>query len=112
MPKVHFKGKIIEVAKGSNLRKALMKNGLHPYNGNAKYLNCRGLGSCGTCAIEVLSGKVHPPTFMERRRLNFPPHQKANPLRLACQCRVEHDLVLKKHPGFWGHLYAKETSES
>jgi ferredoxin len=40
---------------------------------------------------------------MERWRLSFPPHRRDSDLRLACQLRVERDLVVHKHGGFWGH---------
>jgi ferredoxin len=103
--KVSFKGKTISVPIGSNLRSALLKASLNPHNGKARWLNCKGFGTCGTCAIE-LEGAVSEPTKTEKWRLNFPPHQAENKLRLACQCQVQGDLKLKKHPGFWGEKIA------
>lgn len=102
MPKVEFKGRTLQLAQGANLRKALNKAGLAPHNGQSRWLNCKGLGTCGTCAVEVLSGQVNEPSPQEKWRLNFPPHQVEHGLRLACQIEVNHDLKLKKHPGFWG----------
>ncbi len=102
MPKVEFKGKTLKVSAGANLRKSLKGAGLTPHNGKAAWLNCKGLGTCGTCAVEVLSGQVNEYSPQEKWRLNFPPHRAENGLRLACQLKVTDDLKLKKHPGFWG----------
>jgi len=104
---VEFEDRRIECESGENLRKLLLKNGLSPYNSGAVLLNCRGLGSCGTCALALLEGELHPKTKMEKWRLNFPPHKAQSDLRLACQIRVEGDLKLRKHPGFWGEKECK-----
>ena len=45
--------KQISVQKGELLRTALMKRGISPHNGRSRLINCRGLGTCGTCAVEV-----------------------------------------------------------
>jgi ferredoxin len=99
--KLVFQGKTIEVESGEKLRKALLARGLSPHNGAAKWLNCKGLGTCGTCALEI-EGLVNPLNDRERWRLNFPPHQLSSKLRLACQIRVGDNLTLNKHAGFWG----------
>lgn len=78
-----------------------MEAGVSPHNGASRNINCHGLGTCGTCAVEI-SGPVSPKTRRESWRLNFPPHREENGLRLACQCQVHGDLVITKHPGFWG----------
>jgi ferredoxin len=71
-------------------------------------MNCTGIGSCGTCAVEI-HGEVGPLTAMERWRLAFPPHHPSRGLRLACQVKVTSDLVVIKHSGFWGqHVDAPE----
>jgi hypothetical protein len=41
-------------------------------------------------------------TKREKWRLNFPPHQLENRLRLACQTKVNGDIVVEKGGGFWG----------
>jgi ferredoxin len=101
MPKISFKGSIIECKEGSNLRAILLRNNLSLYNGVAKYINCRGLGTCGTCALKI-KGEVSPLTPVEKWRLNFPPHRESAGLRLACQCKVKGDLNLEKGRGLWG----------
>jgi ferredoxin len=98
---IRYNDQDISVEKGMNLRKALMRNGSSPYNGLARHLNCRGLGSCGTCAVKI-SGRVEPFTLMENWRLSFPPHKKQSGLRLACQVKVFSDIVVTKGKGFWG----------
>lgn len=49
---------------------------------------CRGLGTCGTCAVQVV-GKVVPEQWGNQERLRFklPPHNSSRSahLRLACQ---------------------------
>lgn len=102
MPKITFGGRTFECAPGTSLRDALRREGLTPHGGGSERLNCMGLGSCGTCAV-ALVGEVGPLSAMERWRLAFPPHDRSNGLRLACQVKVERDLVVIKHPGFWGH---------
>lgn len=37
----------------ANLRKVLLHNGIDLYNGGASFINCRGIGTCGTCAVKV-----------------------------------------------------------
>ncbi|HMO99451.1 MAG TPA: 2Fe-2S iron-sulfur cluster-binding protein [Kiritimatiellia bacterium] len=101
MPRIEYRGKSLNAPVGANLREVLLENEESPYNGNARWVNCRGLGTCGTCAVEV-TGPVSPMTNVERWRLGFPPHQPDSGLRLACQCRIEGDLTVTKHPGFWG----------
>lgn len=94
-----------DVQQGELLRTALLRRGVSPHNGRSTLINCRGLGTCGTCAVEI-DGAVTPQSqsLRERARLNFPPHGppgNAN-LRLACQCTVEGDLDVRKRDGFWG----------
>lgn len=102
MPTIRFAQHTIECEPGDNLRKVLLKNKLPLYNGPAPYIHCRGLGTCGTCAVRV-EGEVSAMTGIERWRLSVPPHNKESGLRLACQCKVEGDLTLTKHEGLWGH---------
>lgn len=108
MPIVQIENRKIECSAGANLRRVLMAAGVRLYNGPMRVVHCRGLGTCGTCAVQV-SGKVSPPTSVERWRLAFPPHNQslANGLRLACQCRVEGDLVVLKRDGWWGHKHGR-----
>jgi hypothetical protein len=44
---------------------------------------CNGNGSCGLCRVQILSGKVSPPTSEEMLTLGLPLVQAG--LRLACQ---------------------------
>ncbi|HMP99466.1 MAG TPA: hypothetical protein PKC24_06760 [Cyclobacteriaceae bacterium] len=107
MPHIHFMQQIISCEIGENLRDVLLQNGMHPYNGNAKLINCRGLGTFGTCAVKI-TGPVSAATAVEKWRLNFPPHQIQNGLRLACQTKILADVVVQKFEGFWGqHVKSK-----
>ncbi len=102
MLEIEFEGISFQAEEGTTLRKALFDQGLSPHNGNANWLNCKGLGSCGTCAVQVVAGNPGPLTFMEKWRLDFPPHKKESGLRLACQIKLSGPLKIKKHSGFWG----------
>lgn len=113
---VSFKGAEVPARRGETLRTALLRSGVAtPHNGRAQLINCRGLGTCGTCAVEI-RGKVCPASWnaKERLRLNFPPH--ASPgnerLRLACQVRVEGDLEVTKYDKFWGQGDAETADRS
>jgi ferredoxin len=101
VPTVRFAGRAIECPHGANLRIVLLRARLPLYNNLARALNCRGYGTCGTCAVRI-EGKVSDLTTAERMRLEFPPHEREAGLRLACQCSVLGDLVVTKHSGVWG----------
>lgn len=110
---------ILKAQNGENLRKLLLNNGVYPYNGKAKYINCRGLGSCGTCAVSIeevnsdvseinnnADFAITNLSTIEKIRLNFPPHKMENTtdkqLRLACQYEIHSDIIVIKNYGFWG----------
>lgn len=109
MPQIQFKGQVIHCEAGEVLRDVLLREGISPHNGQARWFNCKGLGSCGTCAVAI-EGELGPKSLMERWRLDFPPHDSSSGLRLACQIRVQGDLVVHKHPGFWGHEVEQGTA--
>jgi len=101
MPTVTFAGSSVECMPGANLRMVLVRARLPLYNSAARALNCRGLGTCGTCAVHV-DGPVSEPTPKEKRRLDLPPHRDDERLRLACQCTVQGDLRVTKYAGVFG----------
>jgi len=107
MPKITFNNQAIECETGDNLRHVLMSANLPLYNGIAQLIHCRGMGTCGTCAVR-LKGDVSPTTRVEKWRLGFPPHRRKdsleNGLRLACQCNVLGDLKIEKLKGPWGNI--------
>jgi ferredoxin len=108
MPKVVIvnEKKEIEAAEGSNLRQELMKAGVPVYGTLERYLNCRGLGLCGTCKVLVKKGmeNLNPKTFMEKFNLNFHPltmmasigHE--DEMRLSCQVEVRGDCTIETRP--------------
>ncbi|WP_123533718.1 2Fe-2S iron-sulfur cluster-binding protein [Halosimplex salinum] len=101
MPTVRYGDSEIDCDEGAVLRDVLLDAGIVPHNGGAERANCRGQGTCGTCAVTV-DGEASEPTRRESWRLDFPPHDADSGLRLACQTRVEGDLTVEKFPGFWG----------
>lgn len=101
VPTVHFRGREISCDRGAVLRDVLDAAGESPHNGHSTWFNCRGGGSCGTCAV-LVEGPVTYRTRKERIRLRLPPHHPRSGLRLACQTLVLGDLTVEKYPGFWG----------
>lgn len=117
MPKVTFteggkKVKEVEVPAGTNLRRAAIDNGIPIHheatlelllpNWVSQYVNCHGLGSCGTCHVLVKSGQEHCSSkgFKERCRLAVATfaigHEEE--VRLACQTTVQGDMEVEIHP--------------
>jgi ferredoxin len=108
MPKVVIANekKEIEVPEGSNLRQELMKAGVPVYGTLESYLNCRGMGLCGTCKILVKKGmeNLNRKTIMEKFNFNFHPmtmmayigHEEE--MRLSCQVEVKGDCAIETRP--------------
>lgn len=123
MPKVVFvnEKKDIEVPEGANLRDAAIKAGI-PVNfmfGNAtlgRFLNCHGLGSCGTCRVLVKKGmeNLSPRKGWETFRLGLMMASigHEDEMRLACQTQVKGDCTIETQPAlnlsgdnFWQKPY-------
>src|SRR3954452_576923 len=118
MPKVTFvkEKKEIEVPQGANLRQEAIKAGIQVYKGLARWLNCFGHGTCGTCRILVKKGmeNLSPKGKMERftlaRMLSAIGHE--DEMRLSCQCQVNGDISIELRPAmnlsgdnFWQKPY-------
>lgn len=101
MPTIRAQGKTFECETGANLRQVLLQNGIDVYNGKAAVINCHGMGTCGTCAVEI-EGAVSDPSWRETARLSLPPHQASKQRRLSCQTQVLGDVSVTKYDGFWG----------
>ena len=118
MPKVTLvnEKKDLEVPAGANLRLELRKAGYEVYPGMARYLNCFGHASCGTCKVLVKKGmeNLSPKGIMEKftlfRMLSAIGHE--DEMRLACQCAVNGDCSIEMQPSmnlsgetFWQKPY-------
>ena len=101
MPVVTFGELRIPCEHGANLRKVIMRVRGRLYHPLSRAFHCRGLGTCGTCAVK-LRGSASWPTKIETLRLCVPPHRSDAGLRLACQVKVHGDLVVEKFAGIWG----------
>ncbi len=53
---------------------------------------CGGKGLCGKCIVQILDGKVTPPTEQEGKFLDR--HKLAKGFRLACECYPRTDLII------------------
>ncbi len=102
MPTITAQGKTFECDLGANLRQVLLANGIELYSDRARYVNCMGIGTCGTCAVAI-AGEVSEANWRDHTRRALPPHDRNKNLRLACQTKVLGDLTLTKFDGFWGH---------
>ncbi len=96
-------GKTLDVPEGANLRKSLLKNGISPYIGKDKILNCLGNGLCGTCRVEIVDGKNAPAmSALEESSLTglvpFYARQIPKNVRLACRISVMKDMAIKTYP--------------
>lgn len=101
MPIVTVQGKTLICEDGTNLRQVLLEHDINLHNGQSKIINCRGIGSCGTCAVAI-KGQVSPPNWKDRARRSLPPHTLEQNRRLACQTKVLGDIEVIKYSGFWG----------
>lgn len=101
MPIVNAQGKQIECPTGANLRQVLLQAGVELHNGRSTLINCRGIGTCGTCTVQV-EGEVSEENWRDRARRSLPPHTLAQNRRLACQTRVLGSVRVTKFDGFWG----------
>ena len=101
MPTVTVQGKTFACKYGANLRKVLLEHNINLHNGKSNIINCRGIGSCGTCAVEI-RGKVSSANWKDKVRRSLPPHSLEQNRRLACQTKVLGDLEVVKYDGFWG----------
>lgn len=101
MVKIVAQGKTIECEHGANLRQVLLKSRVDLYNGSANVINCRGIGSCGTCAV-LVEGEVSATNWRDKTRRSLPPHSPTRNLRLACQTKVLGNIKVTKFDGFWG----------
>ena len=110
MPKVTFvnEKREIEVPAGSNLREEAAKAAVSVYEGMSKYVNCHGLGQCGTCRVLVKKGmeNLSAKGLIEKLNLNTHPvtvlaclgHE--DEMRLACQVTVNGDCTIETTPPF------------
>ena len=109
MPKVVFvnEKREIEVPAGANLRLEARKAGVQLYKGLHRFLNCRGLGLCGTCRVLVKKGmeNLSPRTLREKIACNLDPKTmmavigREEEMRLSCQVQVNGDCTVETHPG-------------
>jgi ferredoxin len=126
MPKVTIvnEKKEIEVPAGSVLRTELRKAGVQVHSGMDQflnmvglqklgttvdqYVNCMGLGLCGTCKVHVKAGMENTGPKSIRERINLSCHPQTMfssigheaELRLACQTVVNGDISIEVRPEF------------
>ena len=125
MPTVKFinEKKEIDVPVGTNLRQAAFQAGVYTNNGiNGyfptinKYVNCHGLGLCGTCTVNIVEGtdQASEKGMIEKMKfkgLPLPDHAcmhyigNEETMRLSCQTKVEGDMEVDTSPAF--NLYGE-----
>jgi ferredoxin len=98
--------RMLEVPAGSNLRGALLENGISPYAPLTRRLNCGGRGLCATCGVWIEDGET-PPTHWHDRigtAFGYP--------RLSCQVTVEEDMTVRimTEKWIWGRRRPERAS--
>lgn len=84
------KTETIKIGYGGNLREAVQARGVNLYKGMNEHLNCRGMGSCGTCLIEVSPlENVDGHTIIEKL------HKIEGNQKLSCRTKVYGDITIK-----------------
>lgn len=111
MPLVNFvkEKRQVQVPEGTNLRRAALEAGIPLYPGPNKYVNCRGLGHCGTCSVLITKGMDHasPKGLWERFRLavSMAYIGREETMRLACRTQIQGDMDIETQPGM--NLYGE-----
>lgn len=86
-------GRTIYVRPGANLREAAVAQGVQVYYDINNYVNCFGLGHCGTCRFKT--DPKAPASFSELTwQERFTLGDDAGKMRLACQTAVLGDCVI------------------
>jgi len=118
MPVIKFvnENKEIEVPAGANLRKEAILADVNTHQGlNGigaglnKFINCHGLGQCGTCRVQIVKGmeNTSPMGALEKLRFYNPIPDplpcmayigNEQTMRLACQLSVQGDIEVKTGP--------------
>jgi len=84
----------VRLGYGANLRQAILYTEAEIYKGINKFLNCRGMGLCAKCLVEIDNPEnVNADTFFEstQRKLHkFPENQ-----RMSCRVKVYGDIHVK-----------------
>ena len=118
MPVVKFtkEKKEIQVQRGANLRQVALAAGINLYQGLNGFgaglnqiVNCRGLGTCGTCRVLITKGieNTNSMGLMEKIKFRVPVPDPLPSLafigheenmRLACKTQVLGDLEVETGP--------------
>lgn len=119
MPLVKFinENKEIEVPEGAVLRTEAIRAGINlncgvnGYGANVnRYVNCKGLGMCGTCRVLITEGMENANPMTRRENWKFKTPVNPDPIaalafvgnedkmRLACTTRVYGDMTVESGP--------------
>lgn len=81
--------RVLRVARGANLRRALLDAGLSPYGPLPRRVNCGGRGLCATCGVWIEEEEPPPHHWHDQlaARFGYP--------RLSCQIAVDRDLSIR-----------------
>jgi len=80
----------IKIGYGANLRQAIGYTEAQIYKGANRVLNCRGMGLCAKCIVEIEPAEnANPRTFFENLQ-KIPDTQ-----RMSCRVKVYGVLVVK-----------------
>ncbi len=100
MPIIRFKNEhlSVEVPEGANLRETALDNGVEVYQGEDKFLNCRGRGLCGTCVMQISPERAASPrTKTELAKLQFSKDRLSCQTNITADCTVTTKMAQPKH---------------
>lgn len=90
------KSVVIEVDGGTDLRTAMLSNGVDVYTLGGKFRNCGGGGQCGTCLISVEDNAYNAGARTAREE--FLLSKKPDSYRLACRTTVTGPVTVRTKP--------------
>lgn len=82
--------KIFKVGYGANLRQSIIFHEGEIYKGANKFLNCRGLGFCGKCLVEITPIENSGNHTLFEKLHQIPANQ-----RMGCRAKVTADITVK-----------------
>jgi ferredoxin len=102
MPKITLvrEQRVVEAENGATLRDVLLANGVNPYRGANRLLNCRGHGHCKTCRVKLQpESNASPRTPAELPRASrtifqMADHRELLGWRLSCQVKIRGDVAV------------------
>ncbi|KAJ1458691.1 hypothetical protein M885DRAFT_512454 [Pelagophyceae sp. CCMP2097] len=102
----------ISAKKGSNLRDAIVAEGIDVYQGTTKWTNCNGKQMCGTCIVDVKKGAAGTNRRSNDEQSTLVLQKTPDSCRLACVTYVYDDVDVHVRPERGGGFFGSANSGS